>query len=91
VLQLDRSHRPLDIALGPRALQAIQQGIDAGRVDVPDVYLALTAMCGALLHTMRECVLGKLNDHAASQLAEALLRQLGLTPAEAHEVAGRTR
>jgi AcrR family transcriptional regulator len=80
-----------DRGLAPRALRDIKAGVDAGRFRVDDPELALAMAGGALLG------LGKLlRDNpdrddalAADTVTESVLRLLGLSPEEAHEVCQR--
>ncbi|MFJ6020058.1 TetR/AcrR family transcriptional regulator [Nocardiopsis alba] len=81
----------IEIGLAPRALRAIKAGADAGRFTVADPELSLTIVAGATL------VLGNLlHEHperddaeATDQVAEDLLRMLGMAPEEAYELAHR--
>jgi AcrR family transcriptional regulator len=80
-----------DRGLAPRALRDIKAGVDAGRFRVDDPELALAMAGGALLG------LGKLlrdnpdrdDAFAADTVTESVLRLLGLSPEEAHEVCQR--
>ncbi|MFI6159042.1 TetR/AcrR family transcriptional regulator [Micromonospora haikouensis] len=80
-----------DKGLAPRARRDIAAGVRAGRFSVRDPELAMVTVAGAAL------ALGQLlHDHperddaaAADQVAEDLLRLLGLPPDEAHEVCRR--
>ncbi|MGW3994861.1 TetR/AcrR family transcriptional regulator [Amycolatopsis sp. NPDC004772] len=77
--------------LAPRARRDIEAAVRAGRFTVPDTELAMVTVAGAalglghLLHRRPE------RDDAATtdQVTEDVLRMLGLTAAEAHEVCGR--
>ena len=81
----------LDIpsGLGPRALRDIQAGQAAGRFTVHDGEIALSAVAGGLLGLLRvhqrhpECT----DKTSVDQLAEALLRLLGLPAPEAARLA----
>jgi AcrR family transcriptional regulator len=80
-----------DRGLAPRALRDIKVGVDAGRFKVDDPELALAMAGGALLG------LGKLlRDNpdrddalAADTVTESVLRLLGLSAEEAHDVCQR--
>jgi AcrR family transcriptional regulator len=89
VIRLDVSHRLMTQALGPRALRDMQQGVDSGRFDIPDLSLALYAVGGALLGVMRGVLDSAVEDSADIRHAETILRMLGVPPAEAAEVARR--
>jgi AcrR family transcriptional regulator len=75
--------------LAPRALRDIEAGVRAGRFTVSDPELAFTIIAGASL------ALGQfVHDHperddadAVDQVAEDLLRVLGLTPKQAQRIA----
>ncbi|MGW5746572.1 TetR/AcrR family transcriptional regulator [Amycolatopsis sp. NPDC003861] len=77
--------------LAPRARRDIEAAVRTGRFTVPDTELAMVTVAGAalglghLLHRRPE------RDDAATtdQVTEDVLRMLGLTAAEAHEVCGR--
>ncbi|GHF94661.1 TetR family transcriptional regulator [Amycolatopsis bullii] len=80
-----------DGGLAPRARRDIEAAVRAGRSTVQDTELALITVAGTalglghLLHRQPE------RDDAATtdQVTEDLLRMLGLTAAEAHDVCGR--
>jgi AcrR family transcriptional regulator len=78
-----------DRGLAPRALRDIEVGVRAGRFTVRDPELAFTLIAGASL-----CLGQFLHDHperddaeAVDQVAEDLLRVLGLTPKQAQRIA----
>lgn len=80
-----------DNGLARRALRDVQVGIASGRFTTLDPVVALSALGGTLLSLVelrfaRPEVDG---DEAAVNLAEMVLRMLGLPPAEAHDVARR--
>lgn len=89
MVRLDASHRLMTKALGPRALRDLERGLDAGRFDFASAGAALAITGGALLGAMRGATEGLLGDDADEVHAAAILRMLGLPPAEAAEVAGR--
>jgi AcrR family transcriptional regulator len=75
--------------LAPRALRDIKAGQAAGRFTVPDAEITLSAVAGGLLG-----LLGQLERHPddfdeaiVDQLAEAILRMLGVPAAEAERLA----
>ncbi|MEV4145482.1 TetR/AcrR family transcriptional regulator [Amycolatopsis sp. NPDC049691] len=80
-----------DRGLAPRARRDIEAAVRAGRFTVTDPELAMVTVAGTalglghLLHRQPE------RDDAATtdQVTEDLLRMLGLTSAEAHEICGR--
>jgi AcrR family transcriptional regulator len=80
-----------EVGLAPRALRDIETGVAQGRFTVADPHIALSAVGGSLLgllqlETVHPEVAG---PEAGEQLAALILRMLGLTPAEADEVARR--
>ncbi len=90
MVRLDASHRLMTKVLGPRALRDLDRGLEAGRFDFPSAGAALTITGGALLGSMRGATEGLLGDEADEVHAAAVLRMLGLPPAEAAEIAHRT-
>jgi AcrR family transcriptional regulator len=84
-------HIHSDNGLARRALRDLQVGITSGRFTTPDPVVALSALGGTLLSLVelrftRPEVDG---DQAAVNLAEMVLRMLGLPADDAHEVARR--
>ncbi|WNO76893.1 TetR/AcrR family transcriptional regulator [Streptomyces sp. AM8-1-1] len=80
-----------DRGLAPRALRDLERGIAAGRFDCIDPTTALSAMGGTLLALValrldRPDLDG---EEAASDLAEMVLRMLGVPPDDAHQVTRR--
>jgi len=76
-------------ALGPFARRDLERGIKAGRFKVPNKRVALFAMGGALVGVMRDILDGQAPRDADRYHAEGVLRMLGLTAADAAEVARR--
>ncbi|MFE6923036.1 TetR/AcrR family transcriptional regulator [Nocardia sp. NPDC057663] len=80
-----------DKGLAPRARRDIQAGASAGRFRIQDPELALTIVAGAtlclgqLLHDRPE----RDDAEATDQVAEGLLRMLGLSHEEASEICRR--
>jgi AcrR family transcriptional regulator len=81
----------LDIPTGlaPRALRDIEAGRDAGRFTVPDAEIALSAVAGGMLGLLRMCQRhpGRVDETTVDQLAEAVLRMLGVPAPEAARLA----
>ena len=81
----------LDIprGLAPRALRDIQAGQATGRFTVPDAEIALSAAAGGLLGLLRMCQQHpeRINEASVDQLAEAVLRLLGVPAPEAARLA----
>lgn len=89
LVRLDVSHDLVRSTMGPFALRDMQAAIDAGRVNVPSVEVALSAQGGALIAVMRSVVDGFAPEDVDVLHAEGILRMLGLDAAEAAEVARR--
>ncbi|MFF2078088.1 TetR/AcrR family transcriptional regulator [Kitasatospora sp. NPDC058162] len=84
-------HIHSDNGLARRALRDVEVGMASGRFTAVDPVVALSALGGTLLSLVelrfaRPEVDG---DEAAVNLAEMVLRMLGVPPDEAHEVARR--
>lgn len=86
-LGLDALDMPRGLA--PRALRDIKNGQAAGRFTIPDANIALSAVAGGLLGLLRvrQQHPRRINETAADHLAEAILRMLGVPPAEAKKIA----
>ncbi|MFD5742461.1 TetR family transcriptional regulator [Streptomyces massasporeus] len=80
-----------DNGLSVRARRDLEQGIATGRFTATDATIALSALGGTLLSLveLRFARPDLDGDEAASDLAELVLRMLGLPPHEAREVARR--
>jgi len=75
--------------LAPRALRDIKAGQVAGRFTVPDAEIALSAVAGGLLGIFRQLQRQPedIDEPIVDQLAEAILRMLGIPAAEAERLA----
>jgi AcrR family transcriptional regulator len=75
--------------LAPRALRDIRAGQAAGCFTVPDAEIALSAVAGGLLGLLRlrQRHPERVTEAAVDQLAEAVLRLLGVTAPEATRIA----
>ncbi|WP_329331367.1 TetR/AcrR family transcriptional regulator [Streptomyces sp. NBC_00663] len=84
-------HLHSDNGLTSRALRDLQVGIGSGRFTTIEPVVALTALGGTLLSLveLRFARPDLDGDEAASNLAEMVLRMLGVPSKEAHEVARR--
>jgi AcrR family transcriptional regulator len=89
LIRFDISHNVALAALGPFARRDLDQGIKAGRFNVPNKQVALYAAGGALLAVMRGVLDGHAPKDADRHHAEGILRLLGLAPEDAAEVARR--
>lgn len=83
-------HIHSDQGLAPRAFADIELGVSTGRFTVADPMVALTALGGSLLALVNVQISFPETDgdQAAANLAELMLRMLGLASDEAHELAG---
>jgi AcrR family transcriptional regulator len=79
----------IPVGLAPRALRDIQAGQAAGRFTVLDAEIALSAVAGGLLGLLRvhQRYPERIDEAAVDQLAEALLRLLGVPAPEAARLA----
>ena len=81
----------LDIPSGlvPRALHDIEAGQATGRFTVPDAEIALSAAAGGMLGLLRMCQRRpeRVTEATVDQLAEAVLRLLGVPAPEAARLA----
>ena len=79
----------LDIGLAPRALRDIRAGQAAGRFTVPHAEVALGAVAGGLLGLLRlyQQHPERITETAVDELAEAVLRLLGVPASEAARLA----
>jgi AcrR family transcriptional regulator len=77
--------------LAPRALRDIKLGQTAGRFTVPNADVALSTVAGGLLGLLRvqQEHPEQVDEAAVDQLAEALLRMLGVPAGEAERIAAR--
>jgi AcrR family transcriptional regulator len=75
--------------LAPRALRDIQAGQATGRFSVPDAEIALSAVAGGLIGLLRQRQRHPehVQEAAVDQLAEAVLRLLGVPASEAARIA----
>lgn len=80
-----------DGGLAPRARRDIERGLAAGRFQVGNSEVALVNTAGCLIAfvSVQLDAPGTLSEADADELAEQLLRMLGLSAADAHEVAHR--
>jgi len=73
------------LGLAPRALRDIKAGQDAGRFTFPNAEIGLSAVAGGLLGLLqvRQRQPGRIEETTVDDLAEAILRLLGLPAPEA--------
>ena len=76
-------------SLAPFAQSNLKRGTDSGRLKVVNEEIALVSNGGALLAVMRTVLDGTGPKDADVLHAEGILRMLGLTAEDAHEVASR--
>jgi AcrR family transcriptional regulator len=89
MLRLDVPYRAAWATLGGTAEADLAAGIDAGRFDVANPKLALTASGGALFAVIQAELIGPRSRSADSEHAEGVLRSFGISPAEAGGIARR--
>ena len=89
VVRLGIAQEGLIGALGPRASRDIQIGVDSGRFTVEDVSIASAMTFGSLLSVMQAYLQSDRKSDPSELYAENLLRMVGISPAEAHEIAHR--
>jgi AcrR family transcriptional regulator len=84
---LDLLDEPFGLA--PRALRDIRAGQNADRFTFPNAEIALSAVAGGLLGLLqlRQREPGRIKESAVDQLAEAILRLLGVPADEAARLA----
>ncbi|GAA2233611.1 TetR/AcrR family transcriptional regulator [Streptomyces indiaensis] len=75
--------------LGPRALRDLEVGKASGRFTFEDPIVALSAVGGALIGLIQLDSARDLDAAAGEQMAEMILRMLGLPADEAHEISTR--
>lgn len=80
-----------DRGLAPRALHDIESGIASGRFTVANAHVALVVTAGSVLGYLQVAITrpGVLVDQDAVELAELLLRTLGVRPSYARAAARR--
>ncbi|MFE2967192.1 hypothetical protein ACFXKC_26650 [Streptomyces sp. NPDC059340] len=76
--------------MGPHALRDIEKGNASGRFQVDSPLVTLSAVAGSLLDQLKSSAKSEQSGPGAEEeMAELILRMLGLPPEEAHEVARR--
>lgn len=88
-VELVFSNKAIIDSLRPFARDDLKRAAKAGRVDIPDIEVALHATGGALQGTIRGVLEGELGPDADIAHAALVLRMLGLAPKEADEIARR--
>lgn len=88
-VELVFTNRAIADSLRPFAREDLKRAVKAGRLDIPDIEVALHATGGALQGTIRGVLEGDLGADADVAHAALVLRMLGLDPSEADEIAGR--
>lgn len=89
VVRLGIAQQGLIGALGPRASRDIQIGVDSGRFKIENVALASSMTFGSLLAVMQEYLQGQVKNDPSEFFAEQLLRMVGISADEAHEISRR--
>jgi AcrR family transcriptional regulator len=86
-VNLDRADVLFEAMVLRAALRTLDDGVAAGRFDVPDTHMALTVMVGGALALMRGILDGRYGEDADTVFAEAQLRALGLPRRSARSIA----
>lgn len=89
LVRLGVAQEELIAILGPRAERDLKKGIDAGRFSIPDLPVATAIYFGGLLATMHAHLDGSTTGDPGSVFAEYMLRAVGLSALEAHDMAQR--
>ncbi|WP_068395887.1 TetR/AcrR family transcriptional regulator [Kribbia dieselivorans] len=89
MVRLGVAHDELLATLGPRARRDLAKGMESGRFRILDLDIATAITFGALLSTMRVYLAGERDVDPSVVFAETMLRMVGLSPAEARDVAHR--
>lgn len=82
-------HIYADTGLGPRALRDLGKGRQSGRFMIEDPVIALSAVGGAIIGLLQLNTVTDLDARAGEQMAELVLRMLGLAMDEARDLAVR--
>ena len=88
-VELVFSNRAIVESLRPYARDDLKRAVAAGRLNIPDIEVALHATGGALQGTIRGVLEAELGSESDVEHAALILRMLGLPPAEADEIARR--
>jgi AcrR family transcriptional regulator len=89
LVRLDVEHRIIDQVLARSAMRDLRDGIATGRFAVADADVTLQASGGALLGVMHAALRGVLAAGYDSAHAEGILRSVGVSPAQAQDIARR--
>ena len=89
MVNLNRADARFETMVLPQAQAALERGVKEGRFEVEDVPVALTSTIGGALALMRGILEERLDPSSEVIAAEGVLRSLGLSHAEAHEIANR--
>jgi len=89
VVRLGIAQEGLIGALGPRASRDLQIGVDSGRFKIDNVPIASAMTFGSLLSVMQEYLQSDRKVDPSELYAENLLRMVGISADEAHEIANR--
>ncbi|MCB0870683.1 MAG: TetR/AcrR family transcriptional regulator [Solirubrobacterales bacterium] len=89
VVRFEVPQRIGSLGLAEAARADLKEGMATGRFDVAEPELSLRASGGALLAVVHAILLGELPADSGSAHAAGVLMSLGMSPAEAREIAGR--
>lgn len=76
-------------ALGRFVARDIRQGIASGRFNVPELGIAMSYLFGGIVNALMMAFDAEHSERAIDQIAEMLLRGLGLSAAESEDIAHR--
>jgi AcrR family transcriptional regulator len=81
-VHLDRANVLFEGIVLPYWMETLERGIAAGRFEIRDAHIALTAVTGAAIAVMRAVLEGRYGDDADALFAEGVLRSLGVSHSE---------
>jgi AcrR family transcriptional regulator len=87
VVNLGHGHEVFATATVPYAKAVLQEGVDAGRFDVDDLDVLLIVLTSSAFALISAILAGAAPADADEAHAEAILRALGIDPAEARTIA----
>lgn len=89
LVRLGLTQEELASTLGPRAERDLAKGVASGRFAIPDLGVATAMTFGALLGTLHAHLRDESTEDPGPVFAEYMLRAVGLSPDEAHDVSRR--
>ena len=89
VLKSGLAHQRLHEGLGESAMRDARRGVEAGRFQIENPTVVRLLMSGAFIAALSAHVEKRLDEHDLDDAVEHLLRMLGVSTAEAHDIAHR--